>query len=325
MTVGRIFQTPAQTIYRWHRELLSGYPEAIASGKWRQDDIHTSSGPVPVPIFKAENLGPEMAIDEKKMGEEMYTVFSNRETGKIAILAETMNVNELLNLTRKWGSHAQKVTHITCDLSPSYESFCTQAFPLARQTADKFHIVRYMTDAVQAVRIRLRQQEISKLPKKPSDRKRQDQETRLENGETPRELLTRSRYLLFKLSSQWTPSQKKRAAFLFKFYPEIKSAYELVEQIRIWYQAKNIGQSVDILQTQLYEWTEDADEVKIPEISNLVRLMMAHEDKIFGYFITGKTNAKAEAINSHLQRFIASNYGIRDKDFFLYRVSLYFS
>ena len=39
------------------------------------------------------------------------------------------------------------------------------------------------------------------------------------------------------------------------------------------------------------------------------------------YFIKGKTNAKAEAINSKIQRSIAANYGVRDRDFFMYRLA----
>jgi len=43
------------------------------------------------------------------------------------------------------------------------------------------------------------------------------------------------------------------------------------------------------------------------------------------YFKTGKTNAKVEAMNSKIQRFITANYGVRDKDFFMYRLALYYS
>jgi len=36
-----------------------------------------------------------MAIDEKQIGEEMHTILSNRDTGKIALLARTLKVKEL--------------------------------------------------------------------------------------------------------------------------------------------------------------------------------------------------------------------------------------
>jgi transposase len=60
-------------------------------------------------------------------------------------------------------------------------------------------------------------------------------------------------------------------------------------------------------------------------VENLIRLIGSHEGKIMNYFSIGKTNAKAEAMNSKIQRFIASTYGVRDKDFFLYRLARYYS
>lgn len=50
-----------------------------------------------------------------------------------------------------------------------------------------------------------------------------------------------------------------------------------------------------------------------------------HHDDIINYFKEGQTNAKAENMNSKIQRFLANNFGIKDRDFFLYRVQGYFS
>jgi transposase len=75
----------------------------------------------------------------------------------------------------------------------------------------------------------------------------------------------------------------------------------------------------------LIEWYNKAEGSKIPEIENLVRLINTHEEKIMNYFIIGKTNTKAERMNGKMQRFITANYGIRDKNFFMYRLAKYFS
>ena len=293
----------------------------MKEGRWRKYDLRRPGREIiAVPILKPENLGPEMAVDEKMIGEEMYTVLSNRENGKIALLTETMQVQDLLEITRNFGRDAEHVKNITCDLSPAYETYAEQAFTKAKRTADKFHVIRHIVDSLQAIRIRFRQQELSKLSKDKNAK-----EPLLENGETRRELLARSRYLLFKFSTQWTHSQRKRASVLFKYYPVLQIAQQLIERLRIWYDKKNIGKSFDIAQTQLYEWCEDAEDEKIPELNSLVRLLMTYETKILMYFETGKTNALAEAINSKIQRFITANYGVRDKDFFLYRMEKYFS
>jgi hypothetical protein len=42
-------------------------------------------------------------------------------------------------------------------------------------------------------------------------------------------------------------------------------------------------------------------------------------------WVIGLTNAKAENLNGKLQRFLSANYGLKDKDFFLYRTVGYFS
>ena len=45
-----------------------------------------------VPVLKPENFGEQMSVDEKMIDEGFYTVMTNRETGKIALLAETLTV-----------------------------------------------------------------------------------------------------------------------------------------------------------------------------------------------------------------------------------------
>ena len=37
------------------------------------------------------------------------------------------------------------------------------------------------------------------------------------------------------------------------------------------------------------------------------------------------TNAKTERLNGKIQRFFSANYGLKYKDFFLYRTAMYFS
>lgn len=326
ITIGEFFKLPGKTIYTWYREYLSGYNESVADGTLGQYNIRGSTGTnKPVPVLKAENVGPEMALDEKMIGDEMYTVLSNRETGKIAMMAETMKVNELTALVRHFGETTDQVKNITCDLSPSYDSFCQTSFSGATRTADKFHVIKHTMESVQAIRTRLKQEELAKLPKNKSERKQTEKESLLENGESRRELLTRSRYLLFKMSAQWSSSQQRRAALLFRIYPELQTAHELSEQIRKWYDKSNIGKSSLFLEKVLYTWYDNVETANIPEMNNLAKLFVNNEQKILNYFFTGKTNALAEAVNNKIQRFIAANYGVRDKDFFLFRLAKYFS
>jgi len=58
---------------------------------------------------------------------------------------------------------------------------------------------------------------------------------------------------------------------------------------------------------------------------NFKTLIETNEKQIMNYFLNDETNAMAEGINSKIQRFISSNQGTRDRDFFFFRLSLYFS
>ena len=215
------YDLPGKTIYTWYRQCLSGYPEAVASGQWGRDNfIGSDNKPKMVPVLKPENLGEEMAIDEKMIDEEFYTVLTNRQTGKIALLAETLRIDELSPLIDKMDESGKVVKEVTMDLSPTYQRLCEQSFPQATIIADKFHVVKHIIESDQAIRLRLKQEELSALPMGKKERRQAEQSTKLLNGETRIEMLARSRYLLFKRQQTWTSSQQKRAQLLFETYPE---------------------------------------------------------------------------------------------------------
>ena len=325
-TIGGFLQLKPQTVYSWYRNYLSGYPEAVERKQWGKDNFTGSDKREKlVPVLKPENFGEQMAVDEKMIDEEFYTVLTNRETGKIAMLAETLTVTDLNKLIDKIGEAKQKVKIITADLSPTYEKFCEQSFPGAMMVADKFHVVKHIIEAIQTLRLRLKQEEITKLPTTKKERKEYEKQTRLINGESRIEILTRSRYVLFKRPQDWTASQQKRANLLFETFPPLKAAYQLTLQIRLWLDKENLGKYQWQIEQQLIHWYDCAEQAKLPEVENLIRIIGSNEEKIMNYFKTGKTNAKAEAMNSKIQRFIAANYGVRDKDFFMYRLAHYFS
>ena len=90
---------------------------------------------------QGDNLGADMAIDEKQIGGDFYTILTNRNSGKIALLAQTVRSNELSQLIPKFGLRGFYVKSITRDLSPAYDWFSRQFFCNALHTADKFHII----------------------------------------------------------------------------------------------------------------------------------------------------------------------------------------
>ena len=339
-----------QKLWRWYRDTLSGFQELESQEKLHQYDIvHKEKGiekEIRVPILKPENIGPNMAIDEKQIGEDMHTVLSNRDTGKIAMLARTLRAKELGMLTSFFDGKGFEVKTVTRDLSNSYDWFCREAFPNAGHIADKFHIIKSLLDACQDVRVRYRQEILrDKRIKYEQHKKKEEQrklhcqlegriykkkkfkyrETKTANGETPMELLARGRFLLFKYKDQWNDNQEKRASVLFELYPEIEQAYNLCCQFRNWYRKENIGKDSTFINLDLNTWYRKVEKADVDEILNFKSLVERHEPIIKRYFQKGHTNAIAENINSRIKRFIMINQGTRDREFFYFRMANYFS
>lgn len=346
---GAALHIKGNTIYTWYRDVLSQFAQEGGQSVHANDvEILTrqSKEIIEVPIFKEDNFGEKMTIDEKLIGEDYYTIMCNRETGKIAMAGKSVTFSEIEKIFQKHSSVTGIVKSMTRDLSSLYEKVCTNIFSNSIQVADKFHVIRNLMEAHQAIRIRYRQKEFEKrrtalkefkaieqqrlqecerLGKDFKPNKFHYKEERYQNGETALELLARSRYLLFKFNHQWTEKQRKRAKVLFELYPEIEHAYDLSCQFRDFLSNKNIG--MEYLQTDqlLHNWYEKVEESQIDEMLNFKSMVESNEEFIVNYFIEGETNALAEGINGKIQQFISSNQGTRDRDFFFFRLANYYT
>ncbi len=191
-----------------------------------------------------------MAVDEKYINGEFYTLLTNGTTGKIALMAATTKTSLLNRVMPMFGDKLFNVKILTRDLASNYEWFGRENFMNAAQVADKFHVVKHAFEALQDIRIYYRQKlltqrreayETYKINKKANPAlKFEFKEAKLSNNETHRQLLARSQYLLYKKRNDFTPSQAQRAALLFNYYPDIEKAYELICQFRAWYSKDNI-------------------------------------------------------------------------------------
>lgn len=329
-TIGYVLDIEPKSVYNWYRNYLSDFTDEVESGEFHKYDMqHSDQSTMPVPILKPDNMGDSMVVDEKMINDEMYTILSNRETGKIALLAQTMKFDDLTLLAEHFGERTKQVDSINSDMSPVYTKFCKELFTNATHTVDKFHVISQVLESLQAIRIRLKSEEMAKLPKKKIKKNKQEnqiiQEGKSQQIETKIQMLTRCRYLLFKRASNWKPWQVARANQIFELFPILRKAYLLVEQIRDWYDKKNIGKTFLSIDRKLSQWIENVEIANIPEMNGLVKMFHKHYDEIMNYCFTGQTNAKAENINSRIQRFINTNYGVRDQDFFFFRLKNYFS
>lgn len=196
-----------------------------------------------------------------------------------------------------------------------------RSLPQAMIVTDRFHVQQLVSDAVQEMRITLRRdalkEENEAIKKARADGKQYVPFT-YENGDTKKQLLARSRYLLFKLQSAWHDQQKARAAILCRAYPQLKVAYDLSMMFRSCYEH---SRSIPEAREQLQAWYRKIEEKKMDAFLTAAESIRLHEATILNYFVDRSTNASAESFNAKLKNFRAVVRGVSDKSFHLFRVS----
>ncbi|MNY38264.1 hypothetical protein D3C86_1728810 [compost metagenome] len=134
--------------------------------------------------------------------------------------------------------------------------------------------------------------------------------------------MARSRYLLYKSRQKWTQNQNERAQMLFELYPDIKTAYNLVQQLRGIYNNNN---NKHIAMTKLAHWYRNVEESGFKNFNIILNTITFNYQSILNYFDNRSTNASAESFNAKIKAFRSQFRGVRKIDFFLFRLSNIFA
>lgn len=314
------------TLYHWYRNHLSDYYPDKASGKWPENAVITSNeatGEIleekPVYVFKPDNIGERMSIDDKAIGHESYTIMSNTDTGRIAMLIESNRSQELEKAMQLFGNELLKIRSISLDMSPTYLKLCHEQIPYAQKVVDKFHVMQYVYDAVLDVRSRIKK-ELAETLSKGKEKTNEDKAILYEI-----EQLKHCRYRLTQSTDKWSEAGKELMNRIFENHKELQMAYQISQNFKRWYDISNCQLSKTKIKEDLYKWYNSIKYADIKEFVSVVKMIRKHEYEILNFFSCGHTNAKAERLNGKIKRFISANFGVRDKDFSLYRIAGYFS
>ena len=274
-----------------------------------------------------ENIGNRLSIDETSLSNgELYTILTNKAAkGKkgtiIAMIAGTkadvvISIIEKIPLRQR-----NKVTEITLDMAANMGLIAKKCFPNATRVTDRFHVQKLALEALQEIRIKYRWQAIdleNEAIEKARKCNRKFESEVLTNGDTLKQLLARSRYFLYKNKSKWSDNQKERAELLFKLYPDIEKAYNLAQALRNIFEKttdKIIGLS------KLAKWHEKVNQSGFKSFNTISRSIMNHYQTILNYFDNRSTNASAESFNAKIKAFRSQFRGVRNIEFFLFRLT----
>lgn len=304
----------SKTLQKHYKHQISGYHE------WEQKQ-HAEDY-----LIFPENISDSISIDEVSLSKgELYTIVTNKNTGcknkksVIAIINGTEAKTIEKVLLKIPLESRNKVKELSLDMAPNMALASRNCFEKSSLVIDRFHVVRLVCDAMQHLRTQLRWKVIdeeNEAIKKAKEQGLKYKAEILSNGDTLRELLVRSKYLLYKYEDDWTINQKKRAELIFSKYPQLEQAYKLCISFRNIYKCLTKQSATD----KFIEWKNKVLELNIKEFNSVVNSIEHHYDNIMNFFNNRITNANAESFNSKIKNFRANLRGVTDIKFFLFRL-----
>ena len=179
------------------------------------------------------------------------------------------------------GGSAEAITEVSMDLSPAFQKGAAEHLPNAQITFDRFHLMKLVNEAVDAVR----------------------------KGETHSQpSLKKTRWLWLKNPGKLTAKQSARLQEILK-NPNLKTAQ--ANQLRLTFLEIFTIQNRHQGATLLKAWMENAKASGLPPLVKVAYTLMNHWDGVLRWFESQITNGILEGFNSLLQSAKAKARGYR--------------
>lgn len=157
-SVARFFHMKGSTLERYYKDFLSDYED------WNQKE-HAKEW-----MLIAKNLGRNCSIDETKIGDEVYTIFSNKDghgrRGTIIAVVRGTKASVVANVLKMIPlCEREKVKEVTMDFSDSMSAIVRDCFPNATIIIDCFHVVQRLCEALDSLRMKFKRTAVTQTKK----------------------------------------------------------------------------------------------------------------------------------------------------------------
>lgn len=313
--LGEYFQVDGKQLQEQYKHHISDYSH------WDQRE-HADQW-----VLYPDNLGSQLSLDETCLSNgELYTVLTNKAAkgrkGSLVAMIRGTQSDQIIEVLERIPEYLRnRVREVTLDMAANMNLIVRRCFRKAHKVIDRFHVQQLCGEAVQEVRIRYRWEVLEQ--ENEAVRHARTQSVAyvpevLDNGDTLKQLLARSRHLLFKSKQKWTASQYQRAKLLFDRYPVIKQAYELSQKLADIYRT---CRDKEVAFKKLALWYNEVEQAGLDSFKTVARSIETHYTDILNFFLNRSTNASAESFNAKIKAFRASFRGVRDINFFIFRLT----
>jgi len=276
------------------------------------------------------NIGSYLSIDEVSLSKgELYTFVTNKKgrskRGTLVASIKGTRSEDIIKVLEKLHLESRKqVKEVTLDMAKNMEYSVKMAFPETTLVTDRFHVVKLAMESLQHLRIKERWKELDKeniAIEKAKENGKKYRAIRLSNGDTRKQLLARSRYIIAKKMNEWTINQRQRAELLFELYPHIEKAYKHTLEFRSIYESTDRA----IAEMRFAKWIEKTVTEELKTFYTTANTVKANFENILNFFVNRSTNASDESFNAKIKLFRANLRGVVDTSFFLFRLNKLFA
>ena len=215
-----------------------------------------------------------IAVDETsaKRGHNYVTVVLDSEPHRLVFATTGKDRQTMIDFSAHLSTHQGKPEQIEeycSDMSAAFISGMAEAFPKAKQTIDKFHIMKLLGDAV-------------------------DETRRKEQRQAPE--LKKTRYLWLRNERDLSKEQQERLANLSDSHLKTAKAYQLKLAFQEFWKSSH-----RIAPLYLQIWYAWAIRSRIPDVVKAAKTIRKHAVGILRWFETKTTNGLIEAQSGLIQ------------------------
>ena len=237
-----------------------------------------------------------IGIDEtsSKKGHKYVTIVADVEKSKIIYACEgkdSSTITAFRTDLEKHNGHADNINYVCCDMSPAYIKGVGDEIPNASIIFDKFHVMKMINEAVDAVR-------------------------KTEQSENV--LLKKTRYIWLKNPENLTKQQAKTLKSLKDMNLKTVQAYHIRLGIKDFWECDGF----ECAEKHLNEWCDWATDSELKPMIDAAKSIKKHWKGILNYHRLKVTNGLLEGLNSIIQALKRTARGYRNTSNFITMIYL---
>lgn len=231
-----------------------------------------------------------LGVDEtSKKGHNYITVFADLKARKVLYVASGKDKKTIAEFAKKFSElhgDPSRITVVTCDMSLGFLNGIRDTFTNSRSVIDKFHVIKHINDAVDAVR----KQETKTNP-----------------------VLRHTKYLWLKNVENLTEAQLRKFSALSKMRLATGRAYAMRTTLQEIYETATTRAQAQAALNKLYNWLIRS---RLEPMKAFARTLKNHLKEILNYWDLRFTNATLEGLNSIIQTAKCRARGFRNDEYF---------